>query len=59
MSNFLDLMYSSFLLPHIASPTHTIATSATLTENIFTNKCNCPYTSGNPIKMPYGVDVLY
>ena len=37
MSNFLDLMYSSFLLPHIASPTHTIATSATLIENIFTN----------------------
>ena len=46
ISNFLDSMYSS-LLPHIASPTHTTATSATLIDNIFSNNCNSPYTSGN------------
>ena len=40
-------MYSSFILPHIASPTCTTATSATLTGNIFSNNCNSPYTSGN------------
>ena len=40
-------MYSSFLLPHIASPTHTTAASTTLTDHIFTNNCNSPYTSGN------------
>ena len=47
ISNFLDLMYSSFLLPHIASPTRTTAVSATLTDNTFTSNCNSPYTSGN------------
>ena len=46
ISNFLDSMYSS-LLPHIASPTHTTATSATLIDSIFSNNCNSPYTSGN------------
>ena len=39
ISNFLDSMYSSLLLPHIASPTRTTAT--------FSNNCNLPYTSGN------------
>ena len=47
ISNFLDLIYSSFLLPHVASPTRTTAASATLIDNIFTNNCNSPYTSGN------------
>ena len=47
ISNFLDSMYSSLLLPHIASPTRTTATSATLIDNIFSNNCNSPYTSGN------------
>ena len=47
ISNFLDFMYSSFLLPHIASPTRTTAASTTLIDNIFTNNCNSPYTSGN------------
>ena len=39
ISIFLDLIYSFFLLAHIASPT--------LIDNIFTNICNYPYTSGN------------
>ena len=34
ISNFLDSMYSSLLLPHIASPTCTTATSATLIDNV-------------------------
>ena len=33
ISNFLDLMYSSFLLLQIASPTRTTAASATLIDN--------------------------
>ena len=49
ISNFLDLMYSCFLLPHIVSPTRTTAASATLIDNIFTNNCNSPYTSGSLI----------
>ena len=47
ISNFLYSMYSSLLLPHIASLTRTTATSATLIDNIFSNNCNSPYTSGN------------
>ena len=47
ISNFLDLMYSSFLLPHIVSPALTTEASATLIDNIFTNNCNSPYTSRN------------
>ena len=44
ISNFLGSMYSS-LLSHIASPPPcTIATSATLTDNKFSNNCNTPYT---------------
>ena len=33
ISNFLDLMYSSFLLLQTASPTRTTAASATLIDN--------------------------
>ena len=40
-------MYSSFLLPQIASPTRTTAASATLIDDIFSNNCNPPYTFGN------------
>ena len=40
-------MYSSFLLPHIASPTLTTAASPALIDNIFTNNCNSLYTSVN------------
>ena len=40
-------MYSSLHLPHIACPTRTTATSVTLIDNIFSNNCNSPYTSGN------------
>ena len=47
ISNFLDLMQSSLLLPHFLSPIRTTATSATLIDNIFSNNCNSPYTSGN------------
>ena len=47
ISNFLDSMYSSLLLPHIAGPTRTTATSATIIDNIFSDNCNSPYTSGN------------
>ena len=37
ITDFLDLMYSSFLLPPIFSPTRTATTSGTLMVNIFTN----------------------
>ena len=47
ISNFLDSIYSSILLPHIARPTRTTATSATIIDNIFSNNCNSPYISGN------------
>ena len=47
ISDFLDLMYSSLLLPHIFSSTHTIASSATLMDNIFTNNYNSSFVSGN------------
>ena len=39
-------MYSSLLLPHIFSPTHTTTPSATPIDNIFTNNCNSS-VSGN------------
>ena len=35
VSDFLNTMYSNLLLPHIASPTHVIINSETLTDNIF------------------------
>ena len=37
ITDFLDLMYSFFLLPPIFSPTRTTTTSGTLMVNIFTN----------------------
>ena len=43
----LPWIYSFFLLPHIASPTRTTVTLATLTDNIFSNNWNSPYTSVN------------
>ena len=47
ISDFLDLMYSSLLLPHIFSPTRTTSSSATLIDNIFTNNYNYSFVSGN------------
>ena len=47
ISDFLDLMYSSLLLPHIFSPTRTTSSSATLIDNIFTNNYNSSFVSGN------------
>ena len=48
ISDFLDLMYSSLLLPHIFSPTRTTSSSsATLIENVFTNNYNSSFGSGN------------
>ena len=48
ISDFLDLMYSSLLLPHIFSPTRTtLSSSATLIENVFTNNYNSSFVSGN------------
>ena len=38
---------SFLLLPNIASPSRTTATSATLTENTFSNNYNSLQTSGN------------
>ena len=40
ISDFLDLMYSSLLLPHIFSPTCTTSSSATLIDNIIINNYN-------------------
>ena len=47
ISNFLDLMYLSFLLPHTATPTRTTVASTILIDNIFNNNCSSPYNSGN------------
>lgn len=37
ISDFLDIMDSNLLLPHITSPTHVTATSRTIVENVFSN----------------------
>ena len=47
ISDFLDLMYSPLLLPHIFIPTRTTSSSATLIDNIFTNNYNSSFVSGN------------
>ena len=47
ISDFLGLMYSSLLLPHIFIPTRTTTSSATLIYNIFTNNYNSSFVSGN------------
>ena len=49
ISDFLDLMYSSLLLPHIFSPTRTATSSATLIDNIFSNNYNSSFVSRNLI----------
>ena len=48
ISDFVDLMCSSLLLPHIFRPTRTTS-SATLIDNIFTNSYNSSFVSGNHI----------
>ena len=45
--DFLDLMYSSLLLPRIFSPTHTTTTSATLIDNTVINNYNSSLASEN------------
>ena len=47
-SEFLDVIYSSNLLPHITSPTQFTSRSHTLIDNIFSN-INEECTSGNII----------
>ena len=47
-SEFLDVIYSSNLLPHITSPTRLTSRSHTLIDNIFSN-INEECTSGNII----------
>ena len=47
-SEFLDVIYSSNLLPHITSPTQLTSRSHTLIDNIFSN-INEECTSGNII----------
>ena len=44
-SDFVDAMYSSFLLPYISSPTCT--KSRTLIDNIFSNNTSDDTLSGN------------
>ena len=47
ISNFLNSIYSSFLLLHITIPCSTTAATAAIIDNIFTNNCNSPYASSN------------
>ena len=47
-SEFLDVIYSSNLLPHITSPTRLTSRSHNLIDNIFSN-INEECTSGNII----------
>ena len=47
-SKFLEVIYSSNLLPHITSPTRLVNKSHTLIDNIISN-INEEYTSGNII----------
>ena len=46
ISDYLDLMHSSPLLPHIFSPTRTTTSSATLIDSIFTNNYDSSFVSG-------------
>ena len=47
ISDFLDSMYFSLLLPLIFSPTRITSSSATLIDNIFTSNYNSSFVSGN------------
>ena len=47
MSDFLDVMFSNALLPHITSPTWVTSSSQTLIGNIFTNDYDLSYLARN------------
>ena len=47
ISDFIDSVHSSLLLPHIFSSTRTTSSSATLMDNIFTNNYNSSFVFGN------------
>ena len=47
ISEFLDIMYSNLLLPHIASPTRVTAKLGTIIDNMFSNNYDSSFTSDN------------
>ena len=51
VADVLDAVYSKPLLPNISSPTQIMPTSATLTDNIFTNSYDNTFTSGNLVTL--------
>ena len=48
-TDFVDLMYTSFLLPYIVAPTRVTPRSSTLIDNIFSNNIDDGSISGNLI----------
>ena len=46
-SDFLDIIYSDLLLPHIASLTRVTVKSRTTLDNIFTSNYHSSFTLGN------------
>ena len=46
-NDFINLMVSNYLLPHILHPTRVTDQSATITDNIFSNNCELDTLSGN------------
>ena len=46
-NDFLNLMISHYLLPHILHPTRVTDHSATIIDNIFSNNCEMDTVSGN------------
>ena len=52
--DFLDLVYSSLLLP-----THTTTTSATLIDNVFTNNYSSSFFSGNVVSTLSDTELAY
>ena len=52
-------MYCNSLLPHITSPTHIIASSKTLIDNIFSNASDSTFKSGNLLTIPSDHNVQF
>ena len=46
-NDFLNLMISHYLLPHILHPTRVTDHSATIIDNIFSNNCGMDTVGGN------------
>ena len=46
-NDFINLMVSNYLLPHILHPTRVTDHSATIIDNIFSNNCELDTLSGN------------